>query len=142
MVQTYRGLLALLEEGLLTGLLLLLLADEVLGLGDLLDLLGVEAGDIDTVGRRDDVARVDPAEGHAVDLEGARDEEDALVEGLEEDNALAAEAAGQQDQDRAGLEGRTGLPGADGLAGLFRGWRSASRPSAVWCCSPALDVPR
>lgn len=133
--KTYRGLLSLLEEGLLTGLLLLLLADEVLGLGDLLDLLGVEAADVDAVGRRDDVARVDPAERHAVDLEGARDEEDALVEGLEEDDALAAEAAGEQDQDRAGLEGGAGAPGADSLAGLFRGRRSASRPSMVWCCS-------
>ena len=136
--ETYRGLLALLEEGLLTGLLLLLLADEVLGLGDLLDLLGVKAGDVDLVRGRDDVAGVDPAEGHAVDLEGTRDEKDTLVEGLEEDDALAAEAAGEQDQDRTGLEGRAGAPGADSLAGLLSESRSAFPFMCNWCCSSRL----
>lgn len=139
--KTYRGLLSLLEEGLLTGLLLLLLADEVLGLRDLLNLRGVEARDVDLEGRRDDVARVDPAEGDAVDLEGTGDEEDALVEGLEEDDALAAEAAGEQDQDRAGLEGGAGAPGAESLAGLFRSRRSAFRSSAAGDVLSARDAP-
>lgn len=134
--KTYRGLLALLEEGLLAGLLLLLLANEVLGLGDLLNLLGVEARDVDAVRRRDDVASVDPADGHAVDLEGPRDEEDALVEGLEEDDALAAEAAGEEDQDRAGLERRSGGPGAEGLAGLCLAGRVS-----VFVQTAALTMP-
>lgn len=119
--QPYLGLLSLVEESLLTDDLLGLVGGEVLGLGDLLDLLGVEAVDIDLEGGGDDVARVDPAQGHAVDLEGAGDEEDALVEGLEEDDALAAEAAGDQDQDGAGLEGLARGPGADSLADLC-GW--------------------
>lgn len=116
--QSYLGLLSLLEESLLAGLLLDLLRGEVLGLRDLLDLLGVKASDIDLHGGGDDIAGVDPAQGNAVDLEGAGDEEDALLEGLEEDDALAAEAAGEEDQDGTGLEGAAGSPGADGLADL------------------------
>lgn len=115
---SYLWLLSLLEEGLLAGLLLGLLADEVLGLGDLVDLLGVDAGQVDLLGGGDDVARVDPPQRHAVDLEGTGNEQDALVEVLEEDDTLAAEAAGEQDQDRAGLQGLAWLPGADGLADL------------------------
>ena len=87
-------------------------------MGDLVDLLLIQAGDVDLVGGGDDVSGVDPAQGHAVDLEGAGDEEDTLVEGLEEDDALAAEAAGEQDQDGTGLKGLPGSPGADGLADL------------------------
>ena len=68
--------------------------------------------------RGDDVARIDAAQGHAVGLEGACDEEHALVERLEEHDALAAEAAGEEDQDGAGLERGAQLRRADGLAGL------------------------
>lgn len=87
---------------------------------DLLNLLLVEARDVDLVGCGDDVAGVDATEGDAVDLEGAGDEEDTLVEGLQEDDALATEATSEQDQDGAGLEGLAGSPGADGLADLLR----------------------
>lgn len=117
--KTYLGLLSLLEESLLTSLLLGLVGGEVLGLRDLLNLLLVEAGDVDLVGCGDDVAGVDAAEGDAVDLEGAGDEENTLLEGLQEDDALAAEATGEEDQDSAGLEGLAGSPGADGLADLW-----------------------
>lgn len=87
-------------------------------MGDLVDLGGIETGNVDLEGGGDNVAGVDPAQRDAVDLEGTGDEENALVEGLEEDDALAAEAAGEQDQDGAGLEGLPGSPGADGLADL------------------------
>lgn len=85
---------------------------------DLLDLLLVQARDVDLVGGGDDVSGVDASQGNAVDLEGAGDEQNTLVEGLEEDDALAAEAAGEKDQDGAGLERLPGRPGADGLADL------------------------
>lgn len=116
--KAYLGLLSLLEESVLTGLLLGLLGGEVLGLGDLLDLLLVEAGDVDLVRGGDDVSGVDSSEGNTVDLEGAGDEEDALVESLQEDDSLAAEAAGEEDEDGAGFEGLAGGPGSDGLANL------------------------
>lgn len=112
------GLLSLLEESLLTGLLLGLLGSEVLGLRDLLDLLLIEAGDVDLVGSGDDVSGVDSAEGNTVDLEGAGDEEDALVKGLQEDDTLATETASEEDEDSAGLEGLAGSPRSDGLADL------------------------
>jgi hypothetical protein len=115
---SYLGLLSLLEESLLAGLLLGLVGGEVLGLGDLLNLLLVETGDIDLVGGGDDVAGVDSSERDAVDLEGAGDEEDTLVEGLDENDTLAAEATGKKNQDGTGLEGLAGSPGADSLADL------------------------
>lgn len=118
MVGSYLWLLSLLEEGLLAGLLLGLLSDEVLGLTDLLDLLLVDSGQVNLLGCGDDVSGVDAAQGHTVDLEGTGDEEDTLVEVLQKDDTLAAEAAGEEDQDGTGLEGLAWLPGADGLADL------------------------
>lgn len=115
---TYHGLLALLEESILARLLLLLLTDEVLRLGDLLDLLSIYAGNIDLVGCRNDVAGVDSSEGDTVDLEGAGDEENTLVEGLEKNDALAPETTSEKDEDGTGLEGRSGGPGAESLADL------------------------
>jgi len=112
------GLLSLLEESLLTSLLLGLLGGEVLGLGDLLNLALVEAGDVDLVGGGDDVSGVDSSQGDTVDLEGAGDEEDTLVEGLQEDDTLATEAASEEDEDSAGLEGLARSPRSDGLADL------------------------
>lgn len=116
---SYLRLLALLEESLLASLLLGLLGGEVLWLRDLVNLLLVEAGDVDLVGGCDNVASVDAAQGNAVDLERSGDEEDTLVEGLEEDNALAAETASEEDQDGTGLEGLAGSPGTDRLANLY-----------------------
>lgn len=118
-VRSYLGLLSLLEERLLAGLLLGLLRGEVLGLRDLLNLGLVDPGKVDLQGCGDDVSRVDAAEGDAVDLEGPGDEQDTLVEVLEEDDTLAAEAAGEQNQDGAGLERGARGPRADGLADLI-----------------------
>lgn len=115
---SYLGLLALLEESVGASLLLGLLGGEVLWLGDLVNLLLVEAGDVDLVGGGNDVSGVDAAQGDTVDLEGTGDEEDALVEVLEEDDALATETAGEEDQDGTGLQRLAGSPGADGLANL------------------------
>lgn len=115
---SYLGLLALLEESLLTGLLLGLLSGEVLGLSNLVDLGLVDASEINLLRSGDDVAGVDTTEGDTVDLEGAGDEENTLVESLEEDDALATETASEEDQDGTGLEGAAGRPLADGLADL------------------------
>lgn len=118
---TYLRRLSLLEERILTSLLLGLFGDKVLWLRDLVDLLLIQAGDVDLVGGGDDVSRVDPSERHTIDLEGACDEENTLVEGLEEDDALATEAARKEDQDGAGLERLPRSPRADGLANLKMG---------------------
>lgn len=113
------GLLSLLEESLLTSLLLGLLSGEVLGLRDLLDLLLVETGDVDLVGGSDDVSGVNSSQRNTVDLEGAGDEEDTLVEGLQENDTLATEAASEEDEDSAGLEGLARGPRSDSLADLW-----------------------
>lgn len=101
---SYLWLLSLLEESLLASLLLLgLLSDEVLRLGNLVNLLGVDASQVNLLGGGDDVSGVDSSQRNAVDLEGAGNEQNTLVEGLEEDDTLAAEAAGQQNQNGTGL---------------------------------------
>jgi len=115
---SYLGLLSLLEESLLTSLLLGLLGGEVLGLRDLLNLLLVEARDVDLVRGSDDVSGVDSSERDTVDLEGAGDEEDTLVEGLQEDDTLATEAASEEDEDSTGLKGLARSPRSDSLANL------------------------
>lgn len=61
---------------------------------------------------------VDTAERNAINLERASDEEDALIEVIEENDALAPEAASEEDEDGAGLQ-RFPKPGrADSLADL------------------------
>lgn len=117
-VRSYLCLLSLLEESLLASLLLGLLPDEVLGLADLLDLLLVDSGQVNLLGCGDDVSGVDPAQGDTVDLEGTGNQEDALVEVLQEDDALATEATSEENQNGTGLEGLAGLPSAGGLADL------------------------
>ena len=89
---------------------------------DLLNLLLVEAADVDLVRSSDDVSGVDTAQGNTVDLEGTGDEQDTLVKRLEEDDTLATEATGEEDQDGAGLERLARSPGADGLADLWCKW--------------------
>lgn len=115
---TYLGLLSLLEESLLGLLLVDLLLGEVVGGGDLLEGLGVDTADVHLGAGGDHVAGVHTAEGNTVDLEGAGDEEDTLVEVLQEDNTLAAEATGEEDQNGTGLQALTELGGTDSLADL------------------------
>jgi hypothetical protein len=45
---------------------------------------------------------IDASEGYTVRLEGAGDEEDALLELAQQDDALTAETAGKEDEDGAG----------------------------------------
>lgn len=113
------GLLTLLEESLLGALLVgLLVASEVVGVRDLLEGLAVKTVDGDGGAGGDHVAGVDATERDTVDLEGTGDQEDTLVEGLEENDALATEAASEKDEDGTRLKGSTGLVGVLGLAGL------------------------
>lgn len=114
----YLWLLSLLEEGLLAGLVLGGIASEVCGLRDLVDLGLVDTGKVDLLGGGDDVSGVDASQGDTVDLEGAGDEENTLVEGLEEHDALASESTSQQDENGTRGEGVPGSPGAKGLADL------------------------
>lgn len=117
--KTHLGLLALLEESLLGLLLSLLLLGEVVGSGDLLEGLGVDTGDVEALGGGDHVAGVDAADGDTVDLEGAGDEENTLVEVLEENDALATETTSEEDQDGTGLEALAELSGTQSLANLY-----------------------
>jgi hypothetical protein len=61
---------------------------------------------------------VDAAQRDTVGLEGPSDQEDTLVKLAQQDNALAGEATGEEDQDCAGLERLAVLGGVSGLAGL------------------------
>ena len=115
--QTHLRLLSLLEECLLILALVLLALCEVTFRADLLKHASIHAAHIHLLTRSDHIAGVDTAEGHAIGFERASDEEDALGEGLEEDNALAAEAACEEDEDGAGLE----RAAEDGWAGCFAG---------------------
>ena len=97
--------LALVEEGVLAALLVrLLVPRKVLWLADLLYRLRVDAVDSNRGRSGDDIASVDASDRYAVDFEGAGYEENALVEDFEEDDTLAAEATGEQDEDGTRLE--------------------------------------
>lgn len=109
--------LTLLEEGILA-LALLLLACPVLVLAHAVEDFGVEVRDIDRCAGCDYVAVVDTAQRDTVGLEGSGDQEDALVELAQENDALAGEATGEEDQDGAGLERLAVLCGVGCLAGL------------------------
>lgn len=114
----YLWFLSLLEESLLGLLLLALLLGEVVGGGGLLDGLLVNTVDVDARAGRDHIAGVHPSQRNTVDLEGTSDEEDTLVEVFEEDDTLATETAGKEDQNSTGLEAFPQLGRADGLASL------------------------
>lgn len=116
---TYLGLLSLLEESLLRLLLVFLVLGEVVRRRNLLESRLVNTADIDALAGGDHIAGVHAAEGNTVDLEGTSNEEDTLVEVLEEDDTLATEAAGKENQDGAGLEGLAVLGGTNRLADLF-----------------------
>lgn len=69
----------------------------------------VNAGNVNLGGGGDHVGLVDPTEGNAVDLVRASDEEEARLESLEADDALAAEATSEKDEDGAGGDGGADL---------------------------------
>ncbi|KAH9882113.1 hypothetical protein J1614_001285 [Plenodomus biglobosus] len=115
---TYLGLLALLEERILTRLVGSLVLGEVTILASLLQNLLVYTLDVDRGGSGDNIAGVYPSQGNTVDFEGTSDEENTLGKVLEDNDALAAEATSEEDNDGTGLEGLTGLRRVLGLAGL------------------------
>jgi hypothetical protein len=117
-VLAHLWLLSLLEERILSLLLLTLLSCKVLLTSDLLDLLAINSGQIDLLGSGNNVAGVNAAEGNTVDLEWAGYEEDTLREGLQKNDALAAETTSQEDEDGTGLESRAGSGSSDGFADL------------------------
>lgn len=116
---TYLWFLALLEERLLARLLGDLVAGEVAGAGDLLNNLRVHTAHIDNSLGRDDISGVYSSERDSINLEGTGNEENALVEGLEENDTLAAEATSEEDENGAGNERLAVLGRADSLANLY-----------------------
>jgi len=123
----------LLEESLLTLLLLRLVLGEVTLLADLVNDSGVDTGNVDLLRCGNNVAGVDAAERDTVCLERTGDEEDTLAEGLKEHNALAAETTGEEDEDGAGLEGWAELGWVLGLAGLRRSGLAGSHSTDSRC---------
>lgn len=117
--KTYLGLLALLEESLLRLLLGGLVLGEVVRCGHLLESGLVNTTDVNALAGGDHIAGVNPAERDTVDLEGTGNEENTLVEVLEEDDTLATETAGKEDQNGTGLEALADLSGTNRLADLF-----------------------
>jgi hypothetical protein len=117
-VNTYLGLLALLEERILTRLVGGLVLGEVTVLASLLDNLLVYALQVDLGGGGNDISGVYSSKGNTVDFEGTGNKEDTLGEVLEDNDALAAEATSKEDDDGTGLEGLANLRRADRLAGL------------------------
>jgi hypothetical protein len=75
--------------------------------------------ELDLGGGGNDVGLVDALEGDTVDLEGAGDEQQARLELLQEDNALATEATGQKDKDGTGDDGAAELGDTSVLAVLL-----------------------
>jgi hypothetical protein len=115
---TYLGLLALLEESILTRLVGGLILGEVAVLASLLHNLLVYALQVDAGRGGDDISGVYSSKGNTVDFEGTGNKEDTLGEVLEDNDALAAEATSKEDDDGTGLERRADLRRADRLAGL------------------------
>lgn len=114
----YLCLLALLEECILSLLLVTLLPSKVVLARNLIDLLRVNTSQINLVGSSDHVAGVDAAERDTVDLEGTGDEEDTLLEVLQENDALATETTSEEDEDGTGGKRFAGRRGSDSLADL------------------------
>jgi hypothetical protein len=111
-------LLALLEESILARLLRLFILGEVARLAGLPHNTLVHTLQIYLCRGRDNISCVDPSQGNAIDFERTRDEEDTLLEVLQENDALSAEATSEEDDNSAGSERRADLGGADGLASL------------------------
>lgn len=116
--KSYLWLLALLEESLLSLLLVTLLPSKVLITSNLINLLLINARQVNLLGSSDNVAGIDAAEGNTVDFERAGDEENALTEVLQEDDALSAETTSEEDEDGTGGEGCSCSGGSDGFADL------------------------
>jgi hypothetical protein len=115
---TYLGLLALLEERVLTRLVGGLVLGEVAVLADLVQDLRVNALQVNGGGGSDDISGIYPSQRNAVNFEGTGDEEDTLRKVLKENDTLAAETTSEEDNDGSRLEGGPGFRRTDGLASL------------------------
>lgn len=98
-------LLLALGEELLLGLLVGGRSSEV-GRGELVSL---DTGDIDLSGGGNDVSGVDSSERDTVDLEGTGHKESAILKRLEENNSLASESAGKENEHGTGNKRRSQL---------------------------------
>lgn len=101
---TYLGLLALLEERILTRLAGSLVLGEVAVGADLLQDLLVDSLEVDLGGGSDNVSGIYPSQRNAIDFEGTGDEENTLRKVLKENDTLAAETTSEEDNDGAGLQ--------------------------------------
>ena len=110
--------LSLLEECLLSLLLLTSLPCKVFRLSYLINLLLINTGQIDFVRCSDDIAGIDTAERNTVDLEWASDEENTLFEGFQENDTLATETTSEEDENSARSKSWSGSRGSDGFADL------------------------
>ena len=110
----------MLEERISVFLLLRLFPHEVIMSTDLLQCLLVHALQIYLCTCGNDVCSVHSSQRYTVDLEGPSDQERALVKVLEKDYSLAAESAGEEDEDGAWLERRAWSGRLYGFAGLTR----------------------
>lgn len=108
----------MLEELSLSLLLVTLLPRKVLVASNLINLLGINASQIDLVGSSNNVTRVDSSQRDTVNLEGTSNEKDSLWEVLQEDDALATETTSKEDENGTGGERWAGSRGADRLANL------------------------
>jgi hypothetical protein len=114
----YLGLLALLEESILSGLVCGLVLGEVALLRGLVQDTLIDTLDVDGGGGSNDITGVNSSQRNAVNLERTGNEEDTLGKVLEDNDTLATEATSEEDDDGTGLEGSTGLSRASSLTGL------------------------
>ncbi len=118
-ISAYLGLVRLRKEFFLPLLRLLgLLPIKVALLGHLVHRSLVHTVEVDLDAGRDHVSGVDSSQGNAVHFEGSGHEQHPLRDVPEEDDALAAKAAGQEDEDGAGGERGTELGWPNCLADL------------------------
>ena len=134
----YLRLLALLEESILARLVCGLVLGEVALLGGLLQDTLIDTLDVDGGRGSNDIAGVYSSQRNAVNLEGTGDEENTLGKVLEENDTLAAETTGEEDDDGTGLEGGTGLRRANTLTGLDSMLASVHLLHLAACRSSAL----
>jgi hypothetical protein len=104
LICAYLWFLALLEESILSSLFLGLFCSEVFWLRDLLNLLLIYSRDVDLVGCGNDISCIDSSERNTIDLEGASNQENALVKSLEKDNTLSPESTSKKNQNSSGLQ--------------------------------------
>lgn len=115
---TYLRLLALLEERVLTRLVGGLILGEVAVLADLVQDLRVDALQVNLGRGSNNISGVYPSQRNAVNFERTGDEEDTLGKVLQENDALAAETTGEEDDDGTGLERSPRFRRTDRLASL------------------------